>query len=196
MDFSVFINSCDVRDYHRKIGYKYNSTEAAWLVYMCDSITLSEKHRAWSWIINNMPDESIMINENGTHTCSLHLVLGDFIKMEENYVEYFIEDSDNKVYLYNDSSRIFSSWEKCVRYIIENDISKDLLPISISYCFLDDSMPYYTNGNIWIDSKGKIKSVHFGWCSDYIYKNAKVELDILNFFQIIEPNFMAPTETS
>ena len=36
MDFTNFINSKDIRDYHREIGYKYNTLEAAWLVYQCD----------------------------------------------------------------------------------------------------------------------------------------------------------------
>ncbi len=74
MDFTFFINSRDVRDYHRKIDYKYSSLEAAWLVYMCDSIILSEKHSAWNWIINNMPDETIFLGneEDYAKSVSLH----------------------------------------------------------------------------------------------------------------------------
>ncbi len=43
MDITNFINSKDIREYHREIGYQYNALEAAWLVYQCDSITLEEE---------------------------------------------------------------------------------------------------------------------------------------------------------
>lgn len=94
MDFAYLINSQDVREYHRKIDYKYNSMEAAWLVYMCDSITLSERHNAWKWIINNMPDETVFLGADNDYTqsVSLHGFLVDCIKMDQEYVETFIDD--------------------------------------------------------------------------------------------------------
>ena len=59
MDISSFINSRDIWDYHREIGYEYNALEAAWLVSQCNNKTLKQKHEAWQWIIDNMPDMEV-----------------------------------------------------------------------------------------------------------------------------------------
>ncbi len=87
MDFTTFINSRDIREYHRKIGYKYSTTEAAWLVYMCSTKTLKEKHEAWKWIIKNMTDEKIFEGDEKdcSEPISLHRVLDEIIEMDENY---------------------------------------------------------------------------------------------------------------
>lgn len=61
MDITSFINSKDIREYHKQIGYEYNSVEAAWLVSQCNSKTLEQKHEAWLWIIDNMPDMEISV---------------------------------------------------------------------------------------------------------------------------------------
>ena len=193
MDFTIYINSQDVREYHRKIDYKYSSLEAAWLVYMCDSITLSEKHRAWKWIINNMSDETIFLGDEDDYTKSVSLqgFLADCIDMDQAFIEYFTDETDDKVYLY-DKSRIFNSWEKCVGYIIDNKTSDYSWPAFIRFCNLNDSIPYDSNGNIRINSDGKIKSVYYDLYSDYIYEKTQIELTILNFFQLITPEFPSP----
>ena len=84
MDFSSFINSEDIRDYHREIGYQYNALEAAWLVYQCNDIPLWEKHEAWLWIIHNMPDQEITnCGRWGTQKGgSTHKLLIEYMKME------------------------------------------------------------------------------------------------------------------
>ena len=45
MDISGFINSRDIKKYHRDIGYKYIALEAAWLVSQCHGKTLEENIR-------------------------------------------------------------------------------------------------------------------------------------------------------
>ena len=193
MDFTDFINSRDVRDYHRNLNYKYSASEAAWLTYMCKAITVSEKHKAWEWIINNMPDEAIyLVDENdNTKSVSIHKALEDFIDMEDSFIEYFIDNSDGKIYLCDDSSSVFSNWKNCVSYILENK-AKNTWPVSIYFTYSDDSIPYYSNGNIRIQSDGKIGNVNFNIHSDYIYEKTNLELDILNFFQLIEPELPNP----
>lgn len=59
MDIADFINSKDISEYHKKIGYEYNSLEAAWLVSRCRRLTLNERYEAWQWIIDNMPDQIV-----------------------------------------------------------------------------------------------------------------------------------------
>ena len=56
MDFTLFINSRDVRDHHRRIGYEYNACEAAWLVYHSREALDRDRRAGWMWIIENMPD--------------------------------------------------------------------------------------------------------------------------------------------
>ena len=44
MDITRFINSRDIREHLKKIGYQFTSLEAAWLIWQCKNITLAEKH--------------------------------------------------------------------------------------------------------------------------------------------------------
>ena len=131
MDFSSFINSRDIRDYHRQIGHSYNATEAAWLVFMCDSINILKKHEAWKWINDNMLDEIVFLGceDDYSKAVSLHRVLGEFIKIENDYIEC-LSDSDGR---------------EC------NDL-----------------------------------------IAGYIYQKTGMDIDILNFFQLIEPVFPSP----
>lgn len=62
-------------------------------------------------------------------------------------------------------------------------------PAFVRFCNLNDSASAYSNGNIRVNSDGKIISVYYESYSDYIYKETKIELDILNFFQIVTPEF-------
>ncbi len=99
MDFADFINSKDIREYHKKIGYEYNSLEAAWLVSQCRRLTLEERHDAWQWIIDNMPDQIVKNRRERKHkfteeeyymdsiffTSDMCLDLADFEKMIDGH---------------------------------------------------------------------------------------------------------------
>ena len=54
MDIYRFINSRDIREHLRDINYEFNALEASWLVYQCDEASVEERHKAWTWIIDNM----------------------------------------------------------------------------------------------------------------------------------------------
>ena len=138
MDFSNYINSIDIRDYHRKIGYKYNSIEAAWIVWECRSITLSEKHNAWKWIINNMPDQIIETgnNKNPFNGESFHKILNKYIDMQNEFIDDFIRDGEGCFYTYSVISKsleayaeferhtFFSRWLECVDAIRNAELSE------------------------------------------------------------------------
>ena len=51
MDITQFINSRDIREHLKNIGYEFTSLEAAWLIGDCSSITLEEKHASWHAIL-------------------------------------------------------------------------------------------------------------------------------------------------
>lgn len=194
MDFTKFINSEDVRNYHREIGYKYSASEAAWLVYMCRSATLSEKHEAWKWIIENLSDETIYLGDEGdlTKSISLHGFLEDSIDMEETFIKNFTEDTEGKIYVLDEGERIFSAWENCIGYILDNKSSDYPWPAFVQFCNLNDRMPYHIHGNLRIDPDGKIKSVYSEQYSNYIYEKTNIDITILNLFQIIPLEFPSP----
>ena len=82
MDFTKYINSKDIRDYHRKINYQYTALEASWLVYRCNSVTTDEKYYAWNWIADNMTDQKIDLQKKiGLPKCNLHNLLKKYMRL-------------------------------------------------------------------------------------------------------------------
>ena len=67
-----FINSKDIKEHLKKTDYKFNSLEAAWLIYQCKSATIEEKHTAWKELIRTMPDCRIEKRMNTIPQESLH----------------------------------------------------------------------------------------------------------------------------
>ena len=63
MDLFRFIDSKDIREHLRQIGYSFTAPEAAFLVWQCRSTTLKEKIAAWREIIETMPDCSLTRRE-------------------------------------------------------------------------------------------------------------------------------------
>ena len=59
MDILRFINSKDIREHLRNIGYEFNSPEASWLICQCRDSTVDEKHKAWNELIETMADRPI-----------------------------------------------------------------------------------------------------------------------------------------
>ena len=142
MDFTGYINSCDIRNHHRKIRYQYNALEAAWLVYWCRHITLEEKHEAWKWIIDNMPDQVLDFGrlKNAFQGQPLHRTIADFMEMQDWFIESFTAVSPDTVYTYTHYSEtlgggfedfdfygVFSSWQKCIDYILNTESHLALL---------------------------------------------------------------------
>ena len=75
MDIFRFVNSKDVREHLRDIGYEFNSLEAAWLIYQCRDAAIDEKHKAWNELIATMPDCPIEKRTNTAAQDSLHAFL-------------------------------------------------------------------------------------------------------------------------
>ena len=170
MDITSFINSKDIREYHREIGYKYNALEAAWLVYQCRSINVKQKHEAWNWIINNMPDCAV---SNGRirryyYGTSVHKVIADYMELEKNFIDSFMSESG---YLYTykhsckiydgdvdivDSEGVFSSAEKCIEHILKEEVPEETIFAEISRRIPDKDGYYNRYGSIVIDLSGEI----------------------------------------
>lgn len=174
MDFSDFINSNDIREYHKKIEYQYNSLEAAWLVSQCQCVTLKEKHEAWQWIIDNMPDQIISVGKERKiyYGKSLHKILASYMHMQKLFVDEFISDNEEWLYAYKPSYRdyygssstigcigFFTSWEKCLESIFVNENHEDTKHIVVGRGRFNEPDFFKHNGIIEIDLFGRIINV-------------------------------------
>ena len=89
-----FINSRDIRKHLEDLKYEFNALEAAWLIYQCADATLEEKHDAWIWIIENIPDMEVIERPNCKYRESLHDTLRKYIALEEKLLDRYIEPAD------------------------------------------------------------------------------------------------------
>lgn len=109
MDILNFINSKDIREYLQGINYKCDSMQAAWLVYQSANKTMEEKHAAYHWIIENMPDCSMPERRFAIHRDSLHAFLQEHINFCETHKHEIDKDSfwgnlsDDEQDLYRDA---------------------------------------------------------------------------------------------
>lgn len=107
MDILKFINSKDIRNHLEKIGYEFNSLEAAWLIYQCRSATVKEKHKAWNELIKTMPDCRIEERWFTPGQESLHEFLKKYMELEDGFINDFYDEKhtdtfdDEKPYIYS-----------------------------------------------------------------------------------------------
>ncbi len=203
MDISSFINSKDIREHHRAIEYEYNALEAAWLVSQCQHATLEEKHEAWRWIIENMPD--CEIKDCGGRvtvpTDSVHKVLADYMEMENAFIERFKDASGGHMYMYreyyrslrycctsSDAEGCFTSYEDCVKHIVEDWDAEETSIVEIRRCLPGETGVFRKGGDIMIDLKGKIVSV----TTDYTEEENKYWYELCDFFDYLWFNFPVP----
>lgn len=172
MDFTLFINSRDVRDHHRRIGYEYNAAEAAWLVYQCQDAGYRDRHEAWTWIIENMPDMKFdcLRKYDPYRDASVHETLKAYMELEDKFVEEFkvggdwvysyseLSKSIDGGYSHFDRSGVFSSWDSCVSYALGDADPEYSRSIVIYRDKLGDGKNARRHGSIEIDLKGEILS--------------------------------------
>lgn len=122
MDIFKFINSRDIRKHLINLNYEFTPVEVAWLVWQCYDATLEEKHKAWTEIIETMPDCDIDKFDEATGNKSLHLFLKEHMEEENRLIEMFFENEpdiqysstiytwDNRYYSYR---YCYNSFESC-----------------------------------------------------------------------------------
>lgn len=174
MDFYKFINSKDIREYHQTIGYQYNAVEAAWLVSQCRHANLEKKHEAWQWIIDNMPDMKIgcVGFRNDFRDVSIHEILRRYMEMQNRFLDEFKTKSDRWVYTYRyscecsdgernwyDVNGIFSSWDKCFKYIFSDSDLEDVESVRIYRVSPDEGDHPYQYGYVEMSAYSSITDV-------------------------------------
>ena len=203
MDLYNLVNSVDIREYHKNIGYKYNSLEAAWLVYQCQSLTIPEKHDVWQWIVSNMPDVEVTNCRRFEpfKGVSLHRIITDYVDMQKRFIENFKAGFSGGFYTYqsnfkgsdgiysfsnSDYEGFFSSWDKCVDHVLKNEDSEETNRVRIVLVKPDEGeLHSHKYGYIEIDLQGRIVDVATRTENEY-------ETDLDYFFEAIWFEFPVP----
>lgn len=101
MDIYSYLNSPDVAAHCRKIGYKFNALESAFIVNDCMHISIQEKHRLYREIMNTMTDVQIeKYTRYKNHNPSLFVCLNELIEAEEKCLRALYEDAPGRVYMF------------------------------------------------------------------------------------------------
>lgn len=125
MNIFRFIDSKDIREHLEKLNYRFNTQEAAYLIWHCKSATLSEKENAWNRIIETMPNCNLQKRINMIEIPDFHAFLKKHIDIQKLMVQNFIRKDDciysfsikyrnkigNKDYYESD---VFSDYTKCL----------------------------------------------------------------------------------
>ena len=111
MDIYNFINSKDIADYLREIDYKFNTLEAAWLIYQCHRLTMKERHTAWKTLMEEMPDCEVAERMNCLPRSSLFELINEYIAIELKDLEMFKASSERTVYTWSFLYRDYYEWE-------------------------------------------------------------------------------------
>ena len=124
MDICRFLNSRDVADYLREIGYKFSAPEAAFIVYRSREATLDEKIASWREIADTMPDCSMEGRLNMESIPDFRTFLYEYIGLQKRTLAWFSEPS-GCVYGFSYPSdegweqdgNIFCDAESCLEHI-------------------------------------------------------------------------------
>lgn len=130
MNIYRFINSKDIRKHLEDMKYEFNALEAAWLVSQCKDVTLEEKHNAWKWIIDNMPDMEVKERINCSYRESLHDTLNKYMELDKDLMKEFCAEDEgvytcilyengNKITSLTQEISVFFNHEDCIRYVKE-----------------------------------------------------------------------------
>ena len=123
MNIYDLVNSHSIAEHWKKIDYKPDSLESAWIVYNNMKLSFSEKCKYWEEIINTMPDMEIPDNECCSRSFdSLHSFLRCFMDLTRRFLVWFYNNA-GCVYSVNEWSEefrigsVFSSAERIEQYV-------------------------------------------------------------------------------
>ena len=103
---------CDIKKQWKETNYTPSAAEVAWFIKQDKSLTLEEKHKAWTEIITTMPDcafDCSDIYEEATID-SVHNFISAYIELEKRLTEQFFKKESNAVYTYKFWSNEEKNW--------------------------------------------------------------------------------------
>lgn len=119
IDTASFLNSKDIADYWRRIGFICTPLQSAYIVWQNHTKTLQEKHAAWREIVETMPDCIVAEGHRKTNmgisdalAGSLHEFLRAFMRLQNKLVERFYQKRDHAVYRYRVLYEGDEDWSK------------------------------------------------------------------------------------
>lgn len=96
----MYVNSNAIRNHLDKIGYRFSSLEAAWIIYQSRRHSIEEKHAMWNLLIKNMPDCEIPERNYLTRFMpSLHSFLAEYIEAENSLIDDFLRPTGDSKFV-------------------------------------------------------------------------------------------------
>jgi hypothetical protein len=79
MEVIEFVNSKDIRDYWKEIGYEPSALESCWLIWQGNNQTLNKKHLAWKNLLDSSTDCAVPAGAFDLPQKSLHNFLRRYV---------------------------------------------------------------------------------------------------------------------
>ena len=124
MNVLNYINSRDIREYLKNIGYCFDSAEIAWLIWRCNNIGIKDKVVGWRELMDSRSDCVVTDDK-----ASLFSILNDMIQTtdeilnmlcSEDYEGEYSCDYGENVYISEALGAEFDSFGDCMNYIMKN----------------------------------------------------------------------------
>ena len=120
-DITTFLNSKDIAEHWKKIGFACTPVQAAYIIWQSHEKSLQEKHEAWKELMETTPDCPFAEGRRKEHlkrhipdalTDSLHAFLKAYMALEDKTLERFYREEVNTAYGYRSfpESRYEAEW--------------------------------------------------------------------------------------
>lgn len=152
-----YLNSKDVKDYLKKIRYKFNPLESAFIIKHNDYLSLKDKHLAYKELIKKTKDIEIPKRRLCAHFNSLHKFLLDYIELENKLLKefnkkdkaaykitYHLYDEELLEYEHIEDDVIYDSVSKCLKQAKNNKYFNDYYRITISKMYLNNDSKLFS----------------------------------------------------
>lgn len=202
MDIYRFIGSKDIARYLQEIHYKFSLPEMAFLVYVCSTVTMGEKWKAWQEMIDTLPDCQHETRHDRIE--SFHDFLKDHIKLQKKYIQQFhqckgfvyfygyqyetyqfCEGNDR---IYEEKNIAFLDIDKCLEYVKrELEEWDEIKRIRIYRSIIDGDQEPLHYDREWVDFNNKFEIIEIN-----IHGMAEEEEDIHILFEEMYFEFPTP----
>ena len=110
------INSKAIGDYCRSIKHKFNTEELAVLVYRNKRMTIEEKIKKYTDLINNYPDMEVIERINCKHYDNVKIMIKEEIQRLNNVYKELTQDDSDSICIWTEYNK------STLRYSYSNDI--------------------------------------------------------------------------
>lgn len=164
-DILEFLDSPDIKEHLRDIGYEFTTPEAAFIVARSNEKALRQKIEGWQKIIDNMPNCAITRWHGTLSIPNFHVFLRDVIKWERKKIArfkqpgkhmYFFEDKTGSPHENGSSFGPYTSYEKCFEAIWNELEEENPTSIEITRRPIDPDEDYYATDRLMLNAKGEI----------------------------------------